>query len=70
MKLFVWKPDGHGQETVMVVEETEEKAFAIASAFVKDQTEKGYGAFFDNWGTKYYTLTIVEPGTVYTHDND
>lgn len=70
MKLFIWEPQGHGQDIVVVVEENLEKAQAAANQFVEDTIARtGVGYHYNGWGTEHYQLTTMDPGKVMTFEN-
>ena len=68
MKLYVWRPDGHGQKTFMVVAASEDEGRQAVTAYIKENYDSDYGS--DGWGTDYYMLEVFEPGQVAENDND
>ena len=74
INLYVWRPDGHGEYSFIVAEESKEKAVAAVEKYIKDHLNKNDGHCLGNyevtgWGTDYYELEIFSVGEVVTHDN-
>lgn len=67
MKLFVFRPDGHGEQTLMVVAPDEETARKNVTDYINNN---GYMAFqARSWGTDYYIMEVYEVGQVAENDN-
>ena len=75
-KLYAWQPDGHGPQSFFVVAASEQEARAAVTADIKrrralppsspchlnDYSIGGWPANFD--------LTVADPGTVISNDNE
>lgn len=73
MKLFAFQPDGHGEQSMFVMAETEEEAKAIVSEHIEKLVHEKRGYYendFDGWGTDYYLMTVAGPGQVIMNNND
>lgn len=70
MNLYIWKPQGHGQETVIVMEDSLKKARTAADKYVKIQVACGCDLYYRGWNTDYYDLKVYQQGEVVTHEND
>lgn len=73
MKLYSWKPDGHGQKSFYVVAESYNEAIVAVSSYITSHLgkfDKEYLTNYciDGWGTDYYKLTVVDPLNVITND--
>ena len=80
MKLYAWRPKGHGEASFFVMAENEDEA----RKYVEAEIAKGWyyhpdGASdpelrndysTEGWGTEYYTLTTADVGKVIINDND
>lgn len=80
MKLYAWKPRGHGEQSFFVAAESEGEARAAVDEEIQrllnlSSCDEDYWgdvythADFNGWGTDYYVLTVVEPGIVLRNDN-
>lgn len=63
MKLYVWRPNGHGAYSYFVIAESEEQALKFVEKHMEE--DKPWG-----WGTDYYYLEVFDSGTVVEHEND
>ena len=72
MKLYVWRPKGHGELTFMVVAETMEDAtIAVIRHIQEHYTISAYPIYeAQGFGGGYYQLEIYEPGEVAENNND
>ena len=72
MKLYAFKPNGHGQASFFTIAKNEEEAKKIVNKYVEDNYLKSKNIDYRaiGWGTDYYTLTIIEEGKVIENDND
>ena len=69
VKLYAWRPSGHGEYSFYVASTSEEAARIAVQAEVDDLRKRDvYGA--SGWGTDYYTLECVGLNEVMTNDND
>lgn len=67
MKLYVFRPDGHGGETFAVIEESKEKALEN----IIEHMDKHYICTTKELlMSDYYTLEVYEQGQVMVNDND
>lgn len=71
MKLYVWRPPGHGPSTFMVVAADEDAARAAVDAHVRREYMQPDGVFkYYSWGwPDDYQLEVYEPGQVCENDN-
>jgi Zn/Cd-binding protein ZinT len=71
MKLYAFKPDGHGEVSFFTIAKNKYEAKKTVDKYVEDNYVKdgklSYSA--GGWGTCYYTLTVVEEGNVIENDN-
>lgn len=77
MKLYAWKPNGHGQISFFVMAESKEKAQEAVDAYIKkhldqdDNDEFLYDYHVDGWGDdSRYNLEVKEAGQVAINYND
>ncbi|MRS61763.1 hypothetical protein [Larkinella terrae] len=70
MKLYCYRPGGHGQWSFFVVASSEEEAFAKVQAEVDCLRSEMHNYECQGWDTDYYSLEILEPGEVATNEND
>lgn len=68
MRLYVWRPDGHGPLSFFVMAEDEATARAAVDARVKALLKR-HGYYVSGWGTSDYELTVYEAGEVVEHAN-
>lgn len=74
MKLFAWKPQGHGEYSFFVCAKDEVSAIDAVDKYIKDHLGKDDGHYLTDyevqgWKTDYYELTEVNAGVVVTNDN-
>ena len=67
MKLYAWRPDGHGQLSFFVMAESEQAARAAVEAAVERIRGDGRRYDVDGWGTDYYELSVYAAGEVAEH---
>lgn len=70
MKLYAWKPDGHGELSFFVMAESEAQAVACVEKEIDRMRASGKYCYFEGWGTDYYILTVVGPGVVVINENE
>ena len=63
MKLYVWRPDGHGIPSFVVEEETLEAATTTVEDYIKREYSTVWWSFAD------HSLEIFDVGEVMEHDN-
>lgn len=64
MKLFVFRPDGHGEYTFIVMSESKEMAIEHINKFREKEKIKD-----DGWETEYYQCEEYNENEVVSHDN-
>ena len=70
MKLYAWRPDGHGQLSFFVMADSEQAARAAVDAAVERILREGRRYDVDGWGSDYYELSVYAAGEVAEHYND
>jgi hypothetical protein len=73
MKLYVFRPGGHGQLTFMVCAKNEEEARVLTQEHIDAMYRSGSGRYIydaQGWSTDYYALEVYEPGQVVENDNN
>jgi hypothetical protein len=68
MKLFGWKPKGHGEYSFFVVADSEEKAQLAVNEYIKNHKLRPDEC--QGWGTDYYELEVAEVGQVLYNCNE
>jgi hypothetical protein len=70
MKLYAFQPKGHGELSFFVMAESEDEAKQAVESYIKSEEAKGRILDYDQWGTDYYMMTVLEAGEVIENDND
>jgi hypothetical protein len=72
MKLYAFKPQGHGEHSFFTIAKSEEEAIKAVTNHVETVYAKGGIYEYDaaGWGTDYYKMTVVEEGQVVHNNND
>lgn len=66
MKLYTFRPQGHGQYTFSVIAESED----AARNAVSDHVNKNHFEYeADGWNTDYYKMEVYDSGKVSENDN-
>jgi hypothetical protein len=74
MKLYAYQPKGHGEQSFFTVANNEAEALENITRHIKEKLkEDKYNSIhplgYSEFGSDYYTLTVVEPGEVIENDN-
>jgi hypothetical protein len=71
MKLYAFKPQGHGEHSFFTIAESEEEAIKAVTIHVETIYAKGGIYEYDaaGWGTDYYKMTVVYEGQVIHNNN-
>lgn len=69
MKLFAFRPDGHGQQSFFVVAKDELEARERVTQHIIKHYGAGFGYDVEGWGTDYYSMTEHEITEVIENDN-
>ena len=72
MKLYILRPDGHGQFTFMVVAESQEDATAAFTKHIRENYTRNGKVEYEarGWDSDYYKIEVYEPGQVAENYND
>jgi hypothetical protein len=73
MRLYSFKPRGHGEKSFFVVAECEEDARIAIRKRIADLVKQPFGysqRAADTFDTDYYKVKCVKFGVVITNDND
>ena len=72
MKLYAFKPNGHGECSFFTIAKNKKQAIEIIDKHIKDKYYKNgeldYRA--KGWSTDYYKIFIIKEGEVIENDND
>jgi len=69
MKLYAWRPQGHGELEFYVLADNEEEARqAVDDIIEKNKDSMDFNSKY--WGTDYYELTVYDTLEVATNYND
>jgi hypothetical protein len=69
MKLYAFQPSGHGEPSFFVMAEDEAEAVQAVETYIKNEEAKGRVLDYDQWGTDYYQMTVLDRGEVIENDN-
>jgi len=75
MKLFAFRPNGHGEDSFFTIAESEEQAreniekIILSGNSIYGKSKEGYPINCSGWNTDYYTLTVYEIGEVAINSN-
>ena len=71
MKLYAFKPQGHGEQSFFTIAKSEEEAIKAVKKHIDTHYPKGslneYDAY--GFGTDYYEMTVLEEGQVVENNN-
>ena len=67
MKLYVFRPDGHGPLTFMVLADSEVEAMNYVYTYIASQEDLYRDDYF---GTDFYACEVYDVGEVAINDND
>jgi hypothetical protein len=70
MKVFVFRPSGHGESTFSVLAENYKEAINYIEKYIERQVDRGDYCSYDGWGTDYYKVEIHDTGEVFENAND
>ena len=72
MRLYVWRPIGHGQFTFVTVSKSLEDATAAITKHIHENYIRNgrveYEAY--GWDSDHYEIEVYEPGQVAENDNE
>ena len=71
MKLYAFKPQGHGEQSFFTIAKSEEEAIKAVNKHIDTHYPKGSPNEYDayGFGTDYYKMTVVEEGQVVENNN-
>ena len=64
MKLYIWRPDGHGMPSFFVVAKSLEEALTARDAYLTKEYPDPW------WVVEGFSLEVFDVGEVAEHDND
>lgn len=70
MKVFVFRPSGHGELTFGVLAENYKEAVNYIEKYIKNQVMNRKYCSFEGWRTDYYNLEMYSVGEVFENDNE
>lgn len=73
MKLYAFRPRGHGELSFYVMETSERGARLMVSEYIKRKLngdDEMYAHYANGWGTDYYEMEVYEQGFVAINSND
>lgn len=72
MKLYAFKPNGHGSASFFTIAKNEVEARKVVNKYIEDNYLKNENLDYrtGGWGSDYYTLTVIEESNVIENDND
>lgn len=70
MKLYLWRPKGHGEFTFGVLAESHDEAKALVDQEISRWRAAGRNYETRGWDTPYYELEVFMLGQVFCHEND
>jgi hypothetical protein len=73
MKIYCWRPNGHGPLTFSVLASSEVEAQTIIDNYIQEHFRESNGRLryeAQGWDTGGYELFVYQPGQVMVHEND